>query len=246
MDNLKRKLKAIDMQDLFSSLLWAIIIALIFRSFAFEPFKIPSGSMIPTLQVGDYLFASKYSYGYSRYSFPFGVPLFKGRIFFTEPKRGDIIIFKGMRDPQTFYIKRLIGLPGDIIQMKSGVLHINGKPIDRKYLGLSSQKGVYGENINFKEFLETLEKVEYTARYAVGANLSAFPDTTDEYKVPEAHYFFMGDNRNMSIDSRFDQIGIVGQDRLVGKAAFLFWTKDFDFLKFITNLDTGRAFRLVQ
>src|SRR6516225_6637700 len=118
--------------DTVKTVVYAILIALVVRTIAYEPFNIPSGSMVPTLLVGDYLFVSKYSYGYSRYSLPFGLPLFSGRIFFHPPERGDVVVFKLPTDNSTDYIKRLIGLPGDHIQMKSGILYINDQPCLRK------------------------------------------------------------------------------------------------------------------
>lgn len=237
-----------DYQDFFSSILWAIVIAIIFRTFLFEPFKIPTGSMIPTLREGDYLFAAKYSYGYSRYSFPFGLAPFSGRILTSEPKRGDIIIFKGVNDPQTFYIKRLIGLPGDTIQMKRGVLYINDKMIEREYIGEFFRKGVHGENIRFNEFQEHLtDELSYSVLDANIEGRTKFPDTTDKYVVPNGHYFFMGDNRNCSVDSRFQtQMGFIPEDRIVAKALFLFWTDDLSISDLFTKLETGRAFTAIH
>ena len=123
------------------TVLIAVVIAFVVRTFAYEPFNIPSGSMVPTLLVGDYLFVSKFSYGYSRYSVAFGLPIFDGRIFGNEPERGDVIVFKLPSDPSTDYIKRLIGLPGDRVQMIEGVLHLNGEPVPRQLVGDYVQPG---------------------------------------------------------------------------------------------------------
>lgn len=245
---LQSYLTEFDYKEFIVSIFWAVLIAVIFRTFLFEPFKIPSGSMIPTLQVGDYLFVSKYSYGFSKYSFPFGLGPFNGRIMHSEPERGDIIVFKGVKDPQTFYIKRLIGLPGDKIQMKYGLLHINGTPVERTLIGEMSRKGHFGETRTYDAYKETLPNgLTYsTLDGNVNYHLS-FPDMTDEYTVPEAHYFFMGDNRNNSIDSRFlNDIGFVPADRLLGKARFLLMSDDFSILDFITHFNTGRAFSVIR
>lgn len=237
-----------DYQDFFSSILWAILIAILFRTFLFEPFRIPTGSMIPTLREGDYLFAAKYPYGYSRYSFPFGFAPFSGRFLASAPQRGDIIIFKGVHDPQTFYIKRLIGLPGDVIQLKRGVLYINDEMVKREYIGEFFRKGVHGENIRFNEFEEQLtEDLSYSVLDANIEGRTRFPDNTEKYIVPKGHYFFVGDNRNQSADSRYlSQMGYVPEDRIIAKALFLFWTSDFSFYDFFTTMDSGRALKVIH
>lgn len=236
-----------DFREFVVSILWAAVIAVLFRTFLFEPFKIPSGSMIPNLQVGDYLFTSKYSYGYSKYSMPFNLPVLTKRVLFTQPKIGDVIVFKGIKDPDTFYIKRLIGLPGDVIQLKSGVVYINGEEIKRNRLGTYTKVGEYGESKIFDVYTEKLPNgVEYKVLDANINNHADFPDQTIKYKVPEGHYFFMGDNRNNSIDSRYlNEIGFVPQDHLVGRAEYIFWSSDFSILDFITSLKTGRAFSAI-
>lgn len=236
-----------DYADFFNSLLWAIIVALIIRTMLFEPFKIPSGSMIPTLRVGDYIFATKYSYGYSKHSLPLSVPLFSGRVMFQEPHRGDIIVFRGVKDPETHYIKRLIGLPGDKVQVKKGVLYINDKEVERKSAGDFKSSGKFGETINYKIYTEKLEpNVSYQTLDANLNNHRDFPDDTPEYLVPEKMYFFMGDNRNNSTDSRYQKsMGFIPQDNLVGKATFIFWSSDFNLYDLVTNFNTGRAFQLI-
>ncbi len=242
-----KKVVDFDYQEFFRSLLWAIIIALIFRTMLFEPFKIPSGSMMPNLLVGDYLFASKYSYGYSKHSLPFSIPLFKGRVLFDQPERGDIIVFKGVKDPQTHYIKRLIGLPGDTVQVRRGVLYVNEQEVERWQSGDYKRTGHFGETINYSEYIEMLPNgVLYKVLDANIDNHREFPDETIKYEVPKGYYFFMGDNRNHSVDSRFlNQMGFIPEENLVGKAVFMFWTEDFSIVDFLTQLKTGRAFTVI-
>ena len=175
----------------------ALLLALVIRSFLFQPFSIPSGSMMPTLLVGDYLFVSKYAYGYSRYSFPFSPNLFSGRIWGSEPKRGDIAVFRLPRDPKIDYIKRVTGLPGDRMQMIDSVLHINGVPVKRVRDGVS---------------FDTLDLIP-----------NAVGDNTREFVVPAGHYFMMGDNRDNSADSRFD-VGFVPLENFVGRAEMIFFS----------------------
>lgn len=245
--NKKGFFSEIDWQDNFRSLLWAIIFAIIFRTFLFEPFRIPSGSMIPTLRVGDYLFTSKYAYGYSGASFVVNIPLAK-RYFYTEPTRGDIIVFRGKKDPETYYIKRLIGLPGDKIQVRLGTVYVNDKPIDRKLAGTFTMLGQSGESKKLDVYRESLQEGELNY-YTLDMNINAhsnFPDTTPVYTVPENHVFFMGDNRNNSIDSRFlSDIGYIPYQNLVGKALFLFWSEETNLVDIFTKLEFGRAFKSV-
>ena len=195
---------------------YAILIALAIRTVAFEPFNIPSGSMIPTLLIGDYLFVSKYSYGYSRYSLPFGLPLIPGRIFVTPPKRGDVAVFKLPRDNKTDYIKRIIGLPGDTIQMKAGRLYINGQMVVRS----DPTPVEYGT-----QYIETLPNgVKHPI---IERSDDAMLDNTGVYTVPAGHYFCMGDNRDNSQDSRvLDQVGYVPVENFVGRAEFIFFSTD--------------------
>lgn len=243
----KQKVLNFDYQDFFKSILWAIVIALVFRTFLFEPFRIPSTSMVPTLMVGDYLFTSKYTYGYSKYAFPLPIPFVEGRYFFSSPQKGDIIVFKGVRDPQTYYIKRLIGLPGDSVQLKNGLLYINDKKIEREYIGEYKKIGDNGEPSIYAHYKETLpNNVSYSILDANIDNHARFPDNTIRYVVPEKHYFMMGDNRNHSKDSRFlNEFGYIPEDRLVGKARFFFMTDDFNLADLVNNNDTGRAFKVI-
>jgi len=200
----------------------AVFIALIIRSFWLEPFRIPSGSMYPTLQVGDYLFVSKYTYGYSRYSFPAGLPLFKDRIFYSEPKRGDIAVFKFPKNPHTDFIKRIIGLPGDKIQVKDGRLYINGEQVERS----EKERYIIDEYVAIPEFYhqydETLPEGKIH-RIIEMSDEERIVDNTEEFTVPEDMFFMMGDNRDRSDDSRLS-VGFVPKENLVGKARFIFFS----------------------
>ena len=199
----------------------ALIIAVVIRTFLFQPFNIPSGSMMATLLIGDYLFVSKYTYGYSRYSFPFSPPLFSGRIFGSGPQRGDVVVFRLPRDDSTDYIKRVIGLPGDRIQMIDGLLHINGVAVKRERVSdfIDDEEG----GAHVRRWRETLPNgVTYeTLDLADDGPL----DNTPEYLVPPAHFFMMGDNRDDSADSRvLSEVGYVPFENLVGKAQIIFFS----------------------
>ena len=207
--------------ELLKTILVAGVIALGFRSFLFEPFNIPSGSMVPSLLVGDYLFVSKSSYGYSRYSFPFGIAPFSGRIFFREPERGDVAVFRQPTDQAVAFIKRVIGMPGDQIQVKDGILHINNVPVERSYLGLATATNGF-MTMNFKVYEDTLPN---GSRHLIQerSDKDAF-DNTSVYIVPDDHYFMMGDNRDNSRDSRTTSVGMVPSENLVGRADRLFFS----------------------
>jgi signal peptidase I len=209
---LAKKKSAGGILDTAKTIVYAVLIALVVRTVAYEPFNIPSGSMIPTLLVGDYLFVSKFSYGYSRYSLPFGLPLFSGRIFFHSPERGDVAVFKLPTDNSTDYIKRLVGLPGDRIQVKNGILYINDQPCPRQRV----DDYIYEEG----------GSVMPLARYIkLGDNGPL--DNTQVYHVPPGEYFAMGDNRDNSQDSRvLSAVGYVPAENLVGRAEFIFFSTD--------------------
>ncbi|GGF41032.1 signal peptidase I [Aliidongia dinghuensis] len=205
------------------------LVVLILRTFAFEPFNIPSGSMIPTLLIGDYVFVSKYSYGFSRYSFPLIHPPFSGRIFGRLPARGDVVVFKLPRDPSVDYIKRVIGLPGDKIQMVDGVLNVNGKPVE-----LSRTEDFYDteyqRNIETPQFIETLPEGRQHPILKLQKPGTGTYDNTPVFEVPADSIFAMGDNRDNSLDSRVpprnNGVGFVPLENLVGRAEFRFFSYD--------------------
>ena len=206
------------------TIIYAGLIAIGIRTIAFEPFNIPSGSMIPTLLVGDYLFVSKYSYGYSRYSAPFGPNLFSGRIFGSLPRRGDVAVFKLPRDPSQDYIKRIIGLPGDRIAVRGGILQVNGEAVRRERLGPFIVEGD-GPRMTTQLYRETLPAGR--AHQIIEYSDTQPNDNTQEYVVPANHVFAMGDNRDNSQDSRFlDAVGFIPVDNLVGRAEFIFFSVD--------------------
>jgi len=215
--------------ETIKTIVYAILIALVVRTVAYEPFNIPSGSMIPTLLVGDYLFVSKFSYGYSRYSLPFGLPLFPGRILaFGQPHRGDIAVFKLPRDPSVDYIKRMIGLPGDKIQMIHGNLFINGQMVPRRPI----EDCLYQENgtaVLMHQYIESLPRgpgEEPLEHRIIKIGDEGMLDNTPVFEVPAGHYFAMGDNRDNSLDSRTLEVGYVPLENLVGRAEFLFFSTD--------------------
>ena len=206
------------------TIFYALIIALIIRSLFIQPFYIPSSSMEPNLLVGDRLFVTKYSYGYSKHSFPFSPPIFKGRLFSSKPKLGDIVVFKTPSDNRTDYIKRLIGLPGDEIQFIDGDLYLNNNQVLKTRVVMS--KIIYcGKPIDVNMFEEKLpngviHKTVYFTNYSF--------KNSDVFIVPKNHYFFLGDNRDCSKDSRYlTSVGYVHEDNLVGKAQFIFFSSDF-------------------
>lgn len=234
--------------ELVKSLSIAIVLALIFRSFAFEPFYIPSGSMKPTLLVGDYVFVSKYSYGYSRYSFPFGFDFFEGRAMEgRQPQRGDVVVFKLPTDTSINYIKRLIGLPGDTIQVQDGVLYINGEAVTKRRIA-NFREEVNGQEIEIPQYVETLPNgVWYRV---LDEDPEGGLDNTGVYTVPPKHYFFMGDNRDNSQDSRvMNHVGYVPEENLLGPTNLIFFSTTsslFQFWNWFSGLKTDRFFHSVQ
>ena len=210
--------------ETIKTVVYAMLIAIGIRTVAFEPFNIPSGSMIPTLLVGDYLFVSKYSYGYSRFSLPLSPPLFSGRILGHPPVRGDVAVFKLPRDTSVDYIKRIIGLPGDRIQMIHGQLFINGTQVQRDPIGDYVADGD-GPKMLLKEYIETLPGGR--KHDILKASDDQPLDNTQEYKVPDGYVFAMGDNRDNSLDSRVQNaVGFIPLENLVGRAEFIFFSVD--------------------
>ena len=209
----------------FKTLIIALFIAVIIRSLLFQPFYIPSSSMEPTMLIGDRIFASKYSYGISKHSFPFSPPFFSGRIFGSKPNRGDVVIFKTPQDDRTDFVKRLIGLPEDEIQFINGELFINSEIVKRKKsTELKYEIRCNNDSIEVETFIETLPNgVEYFAAYRKeGTYLNS-----EKYIVPKNHYFFLGDNRDCSSDSRYTKgVGYVSYENLVGKAQVIFFSND--------------------
>lgn len=232
------------MTETIRTVFYAILIALFIRVAAFEPFSIPSGSMVPTLLVGDYLFVSKYTYGYSRYSLPFGLPLLpKDRLFYSEPERGDVAVFKLPSDNSTDFIKRVVGLPGDRIQVKNGILHINEKPVERRKIEDHIYENGPGRFSRMNQYVETLpngrEHLITEERDDNGGS-----DNTQVFLVPEDHFFMMGDNRDHSNDSRFQNVGFVPRENFVGRAEFRFFSIDGEAWKIWTWFDKLRPSRL--
>jgi signal peptidase I len=209
--------------EVAKTIIYALLIAGVIRSFLFQPFNIPSGSMEDTLLIGDYLFVSKAAYGYSRYSFPFGLVPFNGRFLASPPKRGDVVVFKFPGDNSTDYIKRLIGLPGDRIQMKDGVLYINDKAGPKVKVDDAMVADQGGTPRPVPKYRETLPNgVSY---YVLDLQPDGDLDNTQVFVVPEGHYFMMGDNRDNSSDSRAS-VGYVPFENFVGKAEIIFFSKD--------------------
>ncbi len=223
--------------DTVKTVFYAVVIALVVRTVAYEPFNIPSSSMVPTLLVGDYLFVAKYPYGYSRYSFDFFSELIglsripgamggdSGRILFDPPERGDIAVFKLPRDNKTDYIKRIVGLPGDRIQVTGGVLHINGEAVRRERVGDFVETDGYGNTRRTAQYTETLPNG--TSYNVLDMDPAGRLDNTKVYVVPAGHYFAMGDNRDNSLDSRvLNGVGFIPAENLVGRAELIFFSTD--------------------
>ncbi len=220
------KSKSGGLLDNVKTVVYAGLIAIGIRTVAFEPFNIPSGSMIPTLLVGDYLFVSKYSYGYSRYSLPFAPNLFSGRLLGRLPERGDVAVFKFPRDNSTDYIKRIVGLPGDRIQVKAGQLYINGALLPRQPVGeFVAEDG--GRSALARRYTESLPNGRL--HDILKMQDDGMMNNTPEFRVPDSHVFAMGDNRDNSSDSRVmdsSGVGFVPVQNLVGRAEFIFFSID--------------------
>ena len=236
--------------DNLKTLFYALLIAIFIRSIFLQPFYIPSSSMEPNLLVGDRLFVTKYSYGYSKHSFPFSPNLFKGRIMFSEPKRGDVIVFKTPADNRTDYIKRLIGLPGDEIQFIDGDLYINNNQIFKTLVSTADVIFCGNQTIKVNTFEEKLPNgKKYKATYRKEYSFQ----NSDKFLIPKHHFFFLGDNRDCSKDSRFlSEVGYVHKNNLVGKAQILFFSSDYrvgsilKFWQWKEILRTKRFFKLIN
>ncbi|WP_439871597.1 signal peptidase I [Rhizobium leguminosarum] len=225
----------------------ALLLAMVIRTVLFQPFTIPSGSMMPTLLVGDYLFVNKFSYGYSKYSLPFSPDLFSGRLFGADPKRGDIVVFRFPPNPEIDYIKRCIGLPGDHIQVTDGVLYVNGKPVPKVADGSFTSDYKLDPGADVPVFRETLDNGK--TYDTLDQSPDSRGDNTREFVVPEGHYFMMGDNRDNSLDSRFD-VGFVPEENLIGRASVIFFSLGNDtsfreIWKWPTNMRWDRLFKVV-
>ena len=232
------------------TLIYALIIAVIIRSLFIQPFYIPSSSMEPNLLVGDRLFVTKYTYGYSKHSFPFSPPIFKGRVLFEKPQRGDVVVFKTPADNRTDYIKRLIGLPGDEIKFIDSNLYLNNSEIIKSKISSSDVIFCGKKKLDVFTFEELLpNNKKYISVYLKNFSFQ----NSDSFIVPEDPYFFLGDNRDCSKDSRFlTSVGYVHKDNLVGKARFIFFSSDrnigsiFAFWKWNKSIRFDRFFKKIQ
>ena len=206
-----------------NSILFAIFIALLIRSFVAEPFNIPSGSMKPNLLVGDFIFVSKWSYGYSKHSLPFSLPFIPGKILSKIPNRGDVVVFKTPQDNRTDYIKRVIGLPGDKIKIKNGAIIINDDLIIKKKVDDFIDTNKQGHNKRIRKYKEYFFNKEIEV---LDITDNGIVDNTPLFSVPEDHFFVMGDNRDNSMDSRFNKIGYVPKENILHKLYMIYWSGD--------------------
>ena len=232
----------------FKSIIFAIFIALLIRSFIAAPFNIPSGSMKPNLLVGDFIFVSKWSYGFSKHSLPFSIPIIPNKIFSKEPMRGDVVVFKTPQDNRTDYIKRVIGLPGDKIKIVNGEIYINENIINRKKIEdfIDNDTGALNPRVRrYKEYFFDKE-IEVLDIYDDG-----IADNTQTFEVPDNHFFVMGDNRDNSQDSRFlNVVGFIPYENLIGKAQFIFFSLEnsrfLQIWKWPNSIRTNRIFKKIK
>jgi signal peptidase I len=228
----------------------AVLLAILIRTFLYEPFNIPSGSMKPTLEIGDYLFVHKPAYGFSRYSFPFGLGPIEGRVWSKLPERGDVVVFKLPSNTFIDYIKRVVALPGETVQVRAGRLYINGTMVERESLGFKKVQDPYRGEVTMHEYIETLPGGIKHHIYEEGDNQPL--DNTDIFVVPEGHYFAMGDNRDNSQDSRVSpMVGFIPYENMVGKADFLFFSTNghaglFEVWKWPWTIRYERLFSKIQ
>ena len=237
------------LDDLVRTFFIAALIALSVRAFAFEPFNIPSSSMVPNLLIGDYLFVSKYSYGYSSRSSLFGFLPISGRLLFTEPKRGDVAVFKLPKDNRTDYIKRIIGLPGDTVQVRKGLLYVNGVAVNRRRLAGYVANQYLDPNMEAVDFIEEFADGHPHVIREEGDDRGL--DDTRLFKIPQDHYFAMGDNRDNSQDSRTNLVSFIPRDNLVGRAEIIFFSLDeghyfWQFWQWPTSIRWGRLFKKIK
>ena len=247
----KEKSASNEWVEIIKTVVFALLIALVLRVLLFQPFTIPSASMEPNLYEGDYIVVSKWSYGYSRHSIPFSPPVFKGRILGKGPERGDVVVFKLPRDNKTDYIKRVIGLPGDKVQMIANKLYINGAPVQDVEVSRAQMADMFGAR-SVTQLRETLPggRTFMTQDFGPGGEL----DDTPLYEVPSGHYFMMGDNRDNSIDSRVEMsagVGMVPAENLVGKAEIIMfsWTPGaslFNPVSWFANVRFSRFFKILD
>jgi signal peptidase I len=243
------------MGETIRTIVYALLIAVVVRTFLFEPFNIPSGSMIPTLQVGDYLFVWKPSYGFSRFSFPFSPHLFDGRILYSAPRRGDVAVFRFTRDTSVDYIKRIVGLPGDKVQVRDGRLFLNGVEVPRTEEGDYVAVDEHRNELQGRLYSETLPGSNGRAPVVhpiLRLTDEGMQNNTPEYTVPAGYFFAMGDNRDDSADSRFmDDLGYVPIENLVGRAEMIFFSFDarhptWQFWYWPVEIRWNRLFRWVH
>jgi signal peptidase I len=234
-ETLKETTKSVLLQEdeswgeFIRTIFYAFIIAISFRTFVLQPFSIPSESMLKNLMVGDFLLVSKASYGFSKHSLPFSLPIIPDKIFADDVQRGDVVVFRLPRDPNTYYIKRIVGTPGDKIQVRRGELYLNDKKLPRKQLDDYVREDEYGREERFQRIEETMPSGKTYVTFDISYCPGSMADDTDAFIVPAGHYFAMGDNRDNSQDSRWPSsvgVGYIPEANIIGKAKWI--TLSFD------------------